>query len=472
VLAASSSSEGFSVPVLVAAAGVAVLWWVVALVVIAMRRPPRIAPEEGAGLDLPAEPPAVAGVLAGDFEVVGETAPAVLLDLAARDFVALDEVQPGRTICRLRTGGDGPLTAYEGRVLAELRTKEVDGVVPADALTTGPEQQSKHWHRELAREVVADAQARHLTLPRWPARLVSALSIGLGVIVVLLVLSAVGGSREDDDTLVGAIAAAVAVGTAAIGAALTARLGLSLAQLPTATGHEAASRVVGLADLLRENDSLGELPPAGVHLWDRVFAYAAVFGAAPLAVSLLPMGAEDDHHAWSRVGGRWRRVRVRYPRGWPAGWGKHPLLASALGIFWAAVAAFVGYGLLELSSTDRPVEISPSDWDWVELGALVALVPVVLVLVWAGSVLARAVPDLWQTRTVNGDITRARRFRQWFSSGDDPDYWYYLAIDDGSGERIAAWRVSESIWRARSQGESIRAEVTPRLGYVRAVTPT
>jgi hypothetical protein len=256
-----------------------------------------------------------------------------------------------------------------------------------------------------------------------------------------------------------------------VGGLAVARLSRSLAQLPTASGRDAAERVAVLAATLRDNDALGDLPPAGVTLWDRVFAYAAVFGAAPLAVALLPMGAEDDHRAWSRVGGRWRTVHVRYPRGFPPAWGKHPVLAVALALLWGAVAVLVGYGLAELRAADRPVDVSASAWDWVDRGTAIAFVPVILVVAWALWVLWRAVPDLWQTRTVTGDVVRGRRFRQWFSSGDDPDYWCYFAVDDGASERIRAWRVRDVLWSQRSQGESVRAVVTPRLGYVRSMTP-
>jgi hypothetical protein len=474
VLAAASTDE-FSVPVLVAAGAVALLWWLVVAIVVAVRRPPSIRGDGSGALDQPPEPPAVAGILAGDFEVADETAPAVLLDLAARGFVDLEEVQPGRTICRLRAGaaerGGPPLAGYEARVLAELRTKAIDGIVPADALTTGPDAQSKGWHRALVHEVVDDAQARGLTRARWPKALVTALSFGLAAVVVLLAVSSqVGGDADDDATVIGAIAAAIAIAGVAGGAVVVARLGRSLTQLPTDAGRTAATRVVNLATTLRTNESFETLPPAGVTLWDRLFAYAAAFGAAPLAVALLPMGAEDDHRAWSRFGGRWRTVRVRYPRSWPPAWGKHPVIAIALSLTWGTVALLVGYGLLQLANAERPVEIEPSTWDWVELGTVVALVPVLILLAWCAWVLVRAVPDLWQTGTVTGDVVRGRRFKQVFSSGDEPQYWNYLAVDDGSRDRIAAWRVRDVVWHERRQGESVIAEVTPRLGYVRSMT--
>jgi hypothetical protein len=457
-------------PLFVGAAAAAGLWWLAAAVLVVLRRPPHVRSGTGRGLDLPDEPPAVAGLLANDFIVPGEVAPAVVLDLAAKGALALDEVQPGRTTCTVRAGGALPLSSYEARILAELRTKAIDGVVPTDALTTGPEDQSKRWHRVLAEEIVDDAKARGLTVDRWPNRIVAPLGIALVLIVALIFI----GLKLEDDTNTNRPVLAAVAATAALlalfgGFALVGRLGRSLAQLPTASGRDAAEHAVGLADQLRSNAALAELPPAGVKLWDRLFAYAAAFGAAPTAVALLPMGAEDDHRAWSRAGGHWRRVRVRYPRGLPPAWGKHPVLAVALALFWGAVAGVILYGLRGLVESEHPAAISRSAWDWVERGGVLAMIPCVLVIGWGIWVLVRAVPDLWQTRSVTGEIVRARRFRQWVSSGDDPKYWYYAAVDDGAAERVAAWRVSEILYRDHAQGELVTAEVTPRLGYVRSI---
>jgi hypothetical protein len=464
------ASESLSLPVFVAAALVAAVWWTVAGVLVVLRRPPRIGATGGGGLDVPDEPPAVAGLLANDFVVPAEVAPAIVLDLAAKAALALDEVQPGRTTCTVRDRADLNLSSYELRILAELRTKAIDGVVPTDALTTGPEDQSERWHRVLAQEVVDDAQARGLTVDRWPNRIVAPLGLALVVVIGL----AFAGLKLEDDVptdrpiLVG-VAATLALVSVFAGFVLVGRLGRSLAQLPTDAGREAAGRAVGLAAQLRSNSTIAELPPAGVKLWDRVFAYAAAFGAAPRAVALLPMGAEDDHRAWSRTGGRWRRVRVRYPRGIPPAWGKHPLLAAALAIFWGAVAGLVLFGLRGLVEADRPSAVTRSAWEWVERVGLLAMIPFVLVIGWAVWVLVRAVPDIWQTRTVAGEIVRGRRFRQWFSSGDEPKYWYYAAVDDGTTDRLAAWRLSEVLYRDHAQGEQVTAEVTPRLGYVRSL---
>jgi hypothetical protein len=182
------------------------------------------------------------------------------------------------------------------------------------------------------------------------------------------------------------------------------------------------------------------------------------------------MGTEDDHRAWSRVGGRWRRVRVRYPRTWPPAWGKHPAFATFLAVAWGAAAIFVIGQLGRLADSAPPSGISARDWRWVERGSLVVMVPFALLVVWAAFVLVRAVPDFWSKRTITGVVVRDRRFRQWLASGENPKYWNYLAIDTGTEDRVVAFRLRESLWREHNQGDEVTAEITPGLCYVRTMT--
>ena len=189
-------------------------------------------------------PPAVAGLLCNDFELPAELPPATLLDLAARHVVRLEEVEPGKTICRLRGAADAePLTPYERRVLDEVRRKAVDGVVPADALTTGTEDASRGWHRAFGREVIGDAQDRGLTRDRWPGWLVSLLGVGPFAIGGLLYLSSMVGGESSKHPA----AAAIAGGLAVVGIILIlladGRLSRSMAQLPTAAGKDATARL-------------------------------------------------------------------------------------------------------------------------------------------------------------------------------------------------------------------------------------
>jgi hypothetical protein len=474
VLAASASSSGFSAP-LVLAAGAAGLAWLAGLVsLVALRHAPRVAAGPGSGLATPPEPPAVAGLLCDDFVVGAEAAPATLLDLAARRIVVLEEVQPGHTICRLRAPESSDLTRYERMVVDQLRRRAIDGVVPTDALTTGTDDVSRTWHRNFARNVVADAQGRGLTRDRWPRRVLAAMGSGALVVVALLVVAGwVGGDPKGDVSAVAAIAGVVAVLSIPAGSAIVGRLGRSLAQLPTEQGRAAAATARALQRTLQEHGSFTDLPPAAVVLWDRLFAYAAAMGAARRAVTMLALGAEDDHRAWSGTGGRWRRVRVRYPRAWPPGWGKHPALASLLAAFWGgfAVAAIVWLAGIASEGRDRSLGFDQQTHDWIGRTALIGVGLAAVVVVWAVSVLVRAVPDLWSRRTVTGEIVRDRRRTQVFAAGNQPRYWYYLAVDDGSSDRLRAWRIRAQLWQQCHQGETVTAEITPGLAYVRSIVP-
>src|SRR4029453_19208388 len=103
-------------------------------------------------------PPAVVDLLTNDWRVTADAIPATLLDLAARDYLDLEQYGPGRTVCRVRrTSGEG-LEAYERMVLDHVAGLAVDGLVPAEALTTGPQDQSSRWWRAFQRAVVGDAR--------------------------------------------------------------------------------------------------------------------------------------------------------------------------------------------------------------------------------------------------------------------------------------------------------------------------
>jgi hypothetical protein len=225
--------------VLLAAAGVAVLWLLVAAAIWLLRRPPGVdgAP---ATMDLGSEPPAIAALLCDGYDVRSETAPTTLLDLAAREVIRLEELRPGETVCMV-PAGSGPvgLLPFEDHVLDALRSKAVDGVVPATALTTGTEDASTRWHRRLAQLVVADAQARGLTVDRWPKALIALVGFGVVAVIGLLVLSVeIGGDAEDTPVIAG-VAGALAVGGAFVLSATANRMRRSFAQHPTPAGEQA-----------------------------------------------------------------------------------------------------------------------------------------------------------------------------------------------------------------------------------------
>jgi hypothetical protein len=481
ILAGSSTSESasFSVPLLVVAAAVGVGWLLLVGAVVSWRRPGQIDPGP-AGQELPPVTPALAGLLCDDFELSAELPPATLLDLAARRVVRLEEVAPGKTICRLRQReADQPLAAYERRVLSEVQRKATDGVVPTDALTTGAKDASRRWHRAYGKEVIADGHRRRLTKDRWPRILVTLVGAGPFAIGALLYLaSAVGGDTSSDNVVPAVVAGGVAGAAILVLIGGAGALSRSLAQLPTPAGQEMAARCLGLQSHLRENDQLVDLPPAAVQLWGRHFAYAGAMGVARTAVERLPFGAEDDNRAWSRFGGRWRRVYVRYPRGWPPGWGMHPAFALFLALLWGAASTAAIYGLVQLAQaaadpiTSTDPTFTREQLDWIGRGALLLTIPFAVVFLWSLYLLVRAAPDLWMRRTASGDLVRARARSQILQRRvEDPKYWYYLALDDGTRSRIRSWRVRQDLYRARHQGETVEVEFTPNLGYVREMRP-
>ncbi|MGH9024819.1 MAG: DUF2207 family protein [Acidimicrobiia bacterium] len=466
----SSSEEGFSTPFSVAAGIAGLVWLAVIGLVVLARRPPRVRPGPETQ-ELPPEPPAVAGLLCDDFTPGPEAGPATLVDLSARRQLTIEEVQPGRTLLRIRRGASaGELAPFERRIFGEVQERALDGVVPAEALTTGTGKVSKSWHRALAKEVVADSQARGLTVDRWSRRLITFVAAFVVVPAALLFIgSQVGGGEDDIVSLAAFVSAILVLGA---GFAIIVVLLRSLAQLPTPAGCDAAAFAMGLRDHLRQSPTFPDAPPASVQLWGRHLAYAAAMGIAQATVDTLPFGAEDDNWAWSRFGGRWRRVHVRYPRALPPGWGKHPAFAAFLGVVWGAAAIFVIYWLVQVAGADLDdPTIDRSVTDWVGRGALIAAIPFALLVGWALWVLVRTVPDFWTNRTVVGEIVRARSRQQVFKAGDEPKYWYYLGVDDGTGTRITAWRVRSQIYGLHAQGETVTAVIAPNLGYVREMRP-
>jgi hypothetical protein len=417
---------------IVAVAG-ALLWLLVVACVRFARRPtePKVGPKT---LDLGSEPPAVANLLVNDFEVTHAALPATLLDLAARDVVELQHRGPGQFVCRLEPRAEPVAVPYEKRVLDLLRRRAHDGVVPPEALTTGPAEESRKWWRSFRREVIDDCQRRGLSRDLWDANTLTALT-AVGLIPAPLLAAAF----EWRVGLGYGIGVFVFVGMLRSGRR----------QRETPPGLDAASRWLGVRWELRENEVMTSAPAITVALWERHLAYAAAFGHAGEASRLLGLGAESDTRAWSAHGGRWRRVRVRYPRLFPLGWGLSPAGAILRGLLFAA---FGGIAVLVLA---------PALEGW----ANVLLLPPLAALAIGVLFLFVGLADLRSTVQVTGPILRLRK------RGTDKQPRYYLAVDDGSAT-VRAWVVRREIYARLRQDETVTASVTPRLRHVRSVRPS
>lgn len=384
-------------------------------------------------LELGAEPPAVANFLTHGWRVTDDAVPATLIDLAARNVVDIEQRGPGVFYVRLRPADVGGLTRFERRVLDHLRASAHDGVVPAEALTTGPQQESARWMRGFVSGVVFDAQARGLSRE----------TVGGAVFTVLaaaaIVPAALTWAAWEFEAGVTVIVAAIAL------------LGWIKRQHPqreTPAGMEVASRWLGVRADLAENPVFATHSPLQVELWDRLLAYGAALGVASGASRPLPMGVESDTEAWTAYGGRWRRVRVSYPRYWPPGWGADPIVALLVGL-----ALVVGFGLLLYV-------MGPDLIDAGVFGALPFGIACVGVVVGVAIVIM-ATSD-WRTAVeVTGPILRLRTF------GDDDKSRYYVAVDDGESDAIRAWKVSPAHYSGLAQAEVITARLTRNLCCVR-----
>jgi hypothetical protein len=386
-----------------------------------------------------------------------DAVPATLIDLAARGLIEIEDTGIGRYICKLKKEVEG-LMLYEQRLLNHLRRQASNGIVPADALTTGPQEQSNVWWRGFKREVVKEAQHLGLSTKLWT----KSIGIGLGIIggIVFLIFEMSVGFNDIEEVQASGLVELVSFGCWVGVATLIALLASSM-QTETPDGRRAAARWLGVREALESSPTFAVTPPSGVVVWERHLAYAAAMGTADKAVGALPMGAESDTEAWTAHTGEWRKVTVSYPRLRP-GWGRHPALALLLG----AVGTYVGFKVMRfgwgttLGSGPDPTWFTVARY-CVAVLASTLLIRSLLEVLWA-------VPDLFSRREVTGEVLRTRtRWSPGPAAGyDEPSLRYFVAVDDGSSTSVRAYRVHENKYGQVAQGLRMTLTVSPLLGYV------
>ena len=425
--------------------------------------------------DLGGERPAIVALLTGGFDVDEEAVPATVIDLAHRGHFTIEKFGD-RTILRLRqhVTDDRQLATYERRVLDHIRRHAVDGVTPAEVLTLGDRGVSERWFRAFAREVTADAREQGLCRRRWGLR-------QLAVVWGLVIASFAG------PLLAGALSPRTtsplgwgALGNVLSGIALVGALGVTWlarnattgnAQVDTATGRDAATRWLGVRNYYRSQGEFRSKEAASVAIWDDHLAYATAMGLARQVERELPFQAESDTRAWSNVTGQWRKVKVAYWSPLPF-WGQHPGRVLFSGLVQGALAAFVASLAFQVANdasvVTESLTLDDDQQAMVSIGAMVvAIVCGALVAYGVGKVVI-GVADLFRRRTVEGVVLRRRsyaegidkytekverRFRLPFRINlgrSDAQYGArrtqrnrFVAIDDGTRDRIRALRVVE-----------------------------
>lgn len=384
--------------------------------------------------DLGDEPPAVVSLLVNRWQLTEDAVEATLLDLAARRFFELRQPgnDPRQTTIHLPPAPPdaGGLRPYERAILDRIRRLAVGGVVPLTALTFRNEAEARAWNKRLRAQVVADARAAGLSRRRFGRAVTSALVTAAAVAAVAVGLAAfhygVWSDQEDNPGLWTGFATFVVLSLIA---------GRSPGERDTPLGREVASRWLGVRDWLRGHEQFEELPPAAVTVWDRYLGYGAAVGATHLASAVLDLGMGDRKLVWSSFGGGWHRVRVRYPRFWSRYGRPLPIL-----LLRAAIGIAAGAVLLKVVG-----------------------LPAVVVLAAGFYSLARAVADLVTVRTITGEVLWQEVWKAKKPQNDRPavPWLYYLAVDDGSGDRTTAWGLPAELFGQVHDRETATIKVRP-----------
>jgi hypothetical protein len=475
--------SGFTLAYIVLA--VADAGWLCATAALRIAYRPRTPRQGPSTSELRSEPPAVVNLLTGRWMVTAPAAAATVLDLAHRGVVDIIQLSPEREVIEIRRRAEEArdLEPYERQVLDHLRERAVNGLVPAEALTTGPASASDAWWARFRRAVVSDARSRGLSRDRFPSAVVAgagASLLGLGL-ALFLVLKATPDSGTGGPAPMALLAA---LGGFALCAAVAARFDRHR-QRDTDQGLAAAGHWLGVRQGYADTN-YAELPPAAVVLYERHLAYAAAMGVAKRCIQRLPLSAEDDRLAWSSAGGRWRLVRVAYPNR-RVGWGRRPASAIMTGLLWTATLAlplwvWARWGSdLRVSLQDTARRIGSVDDPSSRLFDAVTADRLALAVMWlivaglaavtinallrGGVRLLRGVADAGRSRTLAGLVVRRRT---WPGRRSESPLEHWVAVDGGSSDRISAFRVRPVVGQYVKQGDEVRLRVSPFLGFVRS----
>lgn len=443
-------------------------------------RPPRVV-AAGESSEIGAETPAVASLVTNGFVVTPHAALATLFDLAARGWVRVVAVDDEVIVLTDGHGAQGDvLTGYEQQVLNHLHrltAGAVNGVTGAGIEVAGL-RLKRSWWRRFSAAVTADARRSGLCRRRWNPLLLVVPTALIGIAGWQLWRSV----REGDETAVGeSLASRAAAFVVAIAIVLVAwqvvKRAMSQAQRPTDAGLQRAVVWMSLRAWMEPRGFEGASSVVASNT-SRALGYAAAFGLAERASAELPVVPEDDRSAWSNANGRSHAVRVRYP--FRPGFGRHPVRVLIVGL-----AVGIGIVLLQRLLLDIAkgytlgefVDDNFADQTDIIHNVATGLAATLLVpLLWTLWLVAAGAFDLFATIERRGLVVRARRPQRvvpypWLLGplARRDRYSLFVAVDDGSSDRVSAWLANERT--AVPQGARARVRATPLLGYVRSAEP-
>lgn len=433
-------------------------------------RPRPVAPAP-ATPELRDEPPAVVNLLVNQLADAPQAASATLLDLAARGFVEVHQVadDPDHTLVRLRrTAPLKGFPVYEHRVLDRLARVVGEQFAPVTRMVERHADGGYWWQRWMVRAAVLDARRRGLIRRSDGGLALALVAAGLAAAAILAPLV----RRPGTD---GFVALALLLGFAWIVLCLAG--GIVLASVSTggqpaqsdrytALGRKATAHWLGVAAWLRAHDTLRDLPPAAVSVWDRYLAYGVALDTFPHAARVLDLetvGERDvlrSHHT-----GQWRTVQVRHNRRRlllrPAG----PVAAGA-SLIWAAMTL----PLWLVAGAAVATTVTPPYARWLLL-ALVAVQTVRAAYRLVRSLVDRARPVQVTGTVLDISIAGRQPTADVETAGltiPDLTTHYVVVVDDGSSDVLRPWIVNRDIARGAGppppdQCGSDRLDAAPRL---------
>jgi len=411
------------------------------------------------------ESPALVDHLLGDGMVSTMALPATVIDLADRGHVTLD--QPITASTPIRTDGDRrsddrDLLGYELNVLERLGA--TDQLTMADLSWTDSEGPNR-LHRSFDATVGREARRRNLTAARFP------LWGGLAVLATVVAGGVAFGRALPDDgvdvqwNLPSLVTLFVLLTDALVASAVL----IPDVRQRTPTGNETVARWLDARARAEAGDYGEPLRPA----------HRAVLDLAPHPLDGSDVVATDPRRLWSRtLHGYCRPLRVGYPRWWPPGAGRPPLLIVALGsVGLAAVGAVAlaiwrrGYGI---------------DWiDFSDIGPTRSVAIVTWTILCVGGVLAAtmiavALLDLFSYQTRNGTLSTTRTgigspvaAGRWSAALSrllpGLSHRRFLVVDDGHSDATRALVVSARVQSSSPPGQPVDLVASPILGHVRSV---